>query len=41
MSEMRMRWLTGWITDPSPWIDITLFVAVVAAVVFMIWAVFG
>ena len=41
MSEMRMRWLTGWITDPSPWIDIALFVAVVGAVVFMIWAVFG
>jgi hypothetical protein len=41
MSEMRMRWLTGWITDPSPWIDIALFVAVVGAVVFMLWAVFG
>ena len=46
MSEMRMGWLTGWITDPSPWIDIAIFVAVVGAVllvVFMIWiwAVFG
>ena len=41
MSEMRMRWLTGWITDPSPWIDIALAAATVGAVVFMIWAVFG
>ena len=41
MSEMRMRWLTGWITDPSPWIDVVIGAAVVGAVVFMIWAVFG
>jgi hypothetical protein len=40
-SGVRPRWLTGWITDPSPWIDIALFVAVVGAVVFMLWAVFG
>jgi hypothetical protein len=35
---VRPRWLTSWITDPSPWIDIALFVAVVGAVVFMLWA---
>ena len=33
MSEMRMRWLTGWITDPSPWIDVVIGAAVVGAVV--------
>jgi hypothetical protein len=38
---MTLRWLTGWLTDLSPWIDIAIFVAVVGAVVFMIWAVFG
>ena len=39
--DMTLRWLTGWLTDLSPWIDIAIFVAVVGAVVFMIWAVFG
>jgi uncharacterized membrane protein len=29
------------LTDPSRWIDVAIFVAVIAAVVFMIWAVFG
>jgi hypothetical protein len=38
---VRLRWLTGWITDPSPWIDIAFFVALIGAVAFMIWAVFG
>ena len=38
---MRLRWLTSWINNPSPWIDIALFVAVVGAVGFMLWAVFG
>jgi hypothetical protein len=22
MREMRMRWLTGWVTHPSFWVDI-------------------
>jgi hypothetical protein len=38
---VRPRWLTGWLTDPSPWIDVVLAVVAVGAVVFMIWAVFG
>jgi hypothetical protein len=29
------------LTDPSPWIDRAIFVAVVGAVIFMIWVVFG
>jgi hypothetical protein len=23
-----MRWLTGWITHPSPWIDVAIWAAV-------------
>jgi hypothetical protein len=36
-----MRWLTGRITHPSPWVDVAIVAAVSGAVVFMIWAVFG
>ena len=37
----RLRWLPGWINNPSPWIDVANTVAVVGAVVFTIWVVFG
>jgi hypothetical protein len=38
---VRLHWLTDWISDPSPWIDIAIFVALVGAVIFVFWAVFG
>jgi hypothetical protein len=38
---VRLHWLTDWITHPSPWTDITIFVALVGAVLFMLWAAFG
>ena len=38
---VRLHWLTGWITHPSQWIDIVIFVALVGAVIFVFWAVFG
>jgi hypothetical protein len=40
-SGVRPRWLTRLLTDPSPWVDRAIFVAVVGAVIFMIWVVFG
>jgi hypothetical protein len=33
---VRLRWLTSWISDPSPWIDVVIGAAVVGAVGFMI-----
>jgi hypothetical protein len=33
---MRMRWLTGWITTPSPWIGVAIVAALVAAVIFVV-----
>ena len=36
MSEMRMRWLTGWVTHPSFWIDLAIVAALGAAVIFVV-----
>jgi hypothetical protein len=33
---MRMRWLTGWITHPSPWIDVVIVAALVVAMIFVV-----
>jgi hypothetical protein len=38
---MRMRWLTGWITHPSLWIDVTLFTTIGAAVILVIVVMLG
>jgi hypothetical protein len=35
------HWLTGWITHPSQWIDVAIYVARIGAMIFVIWAVFG
>ena len=38
---MRMRWLTGWITHPSRWIDVALFTAIGAAVILVLVVMLG
>jgi hypothetical protein len=38
---VRPRWLTGWLNHPSPWIDVANVAAVIVAVAFTIWVVFG
>ena len=41
MSEMRMRWLTGWVTHPSYWVDVAIVAALGAAVIFIVMAMLG
>ena len=36
MSEMRMRWLTGWVTHPSYWGDVAIVAVLGAAVIFVV-----
>jgi hypothetical protein len=38
---MRMRWLTGWITHPSYWVDVAIVAALVAAVIFVVVVMLG
>jgi hypothetical protein len=38
---MRTRWLTGWITHPSRWIDVALFAAIGLAVLFIVVVMLG
>jgi hypothetical protein len=38
---MRMRWLTGWITHPSLWVDTAIVAALVAAVIFVVVVMLG
>jgi hypothetical protein len=33
---MQMRWLTGWITHPSRWIDVAIVAALGATVIFVV-----
>jgi hypothetical protein len=38
MSEMRMRWLIGWVAHPSRWVDVAIVAALGAAVIFVVAA---
>ncbi len=33
---MRMRWLTGWITHPSYWVDVAIVAVLGAAVILVV-----
>jgi hypothetical protein len=38
---IRMRWLKGWITHPRLWLDVAVFAAIGAAVIFAMVVLLG
>ena len=36
MSEKRRRWLTGWVTHPSYWVDVAIVAGLGSAAIFAV-----
>jgi hypothetical protein len=36
-----MRWLTGWVTHPSRWVDVAITVVLGATVIFVVGVMLG